>query len=126
MWNLTLPQFFNTTSGYERIIGNLLGQFFRPYLYGRKFTVIIDHRSLIAPFSHKHPSSKMTRIRLELSDYDFNIMYRRGANNTKADALFRIELNLKILNEIIPGCIDERERRTLAITRSMLNKNIHT
>ena len=52
-------------------------QFFRPYLYGRKFIVVTDHRPLVALFTHKNPSSKLTRIRLDLSDYDFQIIYKK-------------------------------------------------
>ena len=52
-----------------------------------------DYSHLINIFSHKNPSSKMTRIRHELSNYDFD---RRGANNTNADALSRLERNSKI------------------------------
>lgn len=51
--------------------------FFRPYLYGTKFIVITDHRPLVSLFSHKNPSSKMTRIRLDLCDYDFEIIYKK-------------------------------------------------
>lgn len=98
-------------------------QFFRPYLFGRRFTVVTDHRPLVALFSHKNPSSKLTRIRLELSDYDFDIIYKKGANNTNADALSRLELDSDILKNMIPISIDEKEKKTLAITRSMLNKN---
>ena len=64
--------------------------FFRPYLYGRKFIVVTDHRPLISLFSHKNPSSKLTRIRLDLCDYDFDIIYKKGKMNTNTDALSRI------------------------------------
>lgn len=97
-------------------------QFFRPYLYGRKFTVVTDHRPLISLFSHKNPSSKLTRIRLELSDYDFNIVYKKGANNTNADALSRIQIDSETLKEMIPHEIDETVRKTLVITRGMSKK----
>lgn len=94
-------------------------QFFRPYLFGRKFIVVTDHRPLIALFSHKNPSSKLTRIRLELSDYDFQIIYKKGKNNTNADALSRIELDSDTLKTMIPQTIDESIRKTLVVTRNM-------
>lgn len=38
---------------------------FRPYIYGKHFTVKTDHRPLTYLFSMVNPSSKLTRIRLE-------------------------------------------------------------
>lgn len=76
--------------------------FFRPYLYGRKFVVVTDHRPLVSLFSHKNPSSKLTRIRLDLSDYDFEIRYKQGKINTNADALSRIKIDSDILKAMIP------------------------
>lgn len=92
--------------------------FFRPYLYGRKFIVVTDHRPLVSLFSHKNPSSKMTRIRLDLCDYDFEIVYKKGRINTNADALSRIMLNSDILKAMIPTR-EETDEQILAITRSM-------
>lgn len=99
--------------------------FFRPYLYGRKFIVITDHRPLVSLFSHKNPSSKMTRIRLDLCDYDFEIIYKKGKMNTNADALSRITLNSEVLKSMIPARKDTDEK-ILAITRSMNKKQINT
>lgn len=95
--------------------------FFRPYLYGRKFVVVTDHRPLVSLFSHKNPSSKMTRIRLDLCDYDFEIIYKKGKINTNADALSRIILNSETLKAMIPTREDTDEK-ILAITRSMNKK----
>lgn len=97
-------------------------QFFHPYLYGRKFVVVTDHRPLVSLFSHKNPSSKLTRIRLELSDYDFEIVYKKGINNTNADALSRIKIDSDILKRMIPQNIDEKIKKSLVITRGMKNK----
>lgn len=36
-------------------------------------------------FSHKKSTFKLTKIRLELSDYDFEIVYKKGPLNTNAD-----------------------------------------
>ena len=43
-------------------------EFFRPYIFGRKFIVVSDHRRLISLFTHKKPS-KLTRVRFELCDF---------------------------------------------------------
>lgn len=65
----------------------------RPYLYGIHFTVKTDHKPLIYMYNLKNPASKLTRIRLELEEYDFTIEYIRGKDNVMADALSRIKLN---------------------------------
>lgn len=64
---------------------------FKPYIYGRKFLVRSDHRPLVYLFGMKNPSSKLTRIRLDLEEYDFQIEHIRGVENVGADALSRIE-----------------------------------
>ena len=75
-------------------------QFFRPYLYGRKFIVVTDHRPLVSLFSHKNPSSKLTRIRIDLSDYDFEIVYKKGKINTNANlTIMVIILILEIIDQ---------------------------
>lgn len=48
---------------------------FRPYVYDTFFTVNSDHRSLIYLFSLKDPSSKLTRIRLDLEEHNFVIVH---------------------------------------------------
>jgi len=46
---------------------------FRPYIFGRHFTVKTDHRPLTYLFSMTNPSSKLTRMRLDLEEYDFTV-----------------------------------------------------
>ena len=65
---------------------------FRPYLYGRKFTVVTDHRPLVWIFNVKDPSSRLLRWRLQLEEFEYNIVYKRGSSNTNADALSRIHV----------------------------------
>lgn len=47
----------------------------RPYLYGTEFTVNSDHKPLLFLYKMENPSSKLVRIRLELEEYNFNIVY---------------------------------------------------
>ena len=70
-----------------------------------------DHRPLISLISHKNPNFKLTRIRLELSNYDFEIKYKKGINNTNADALSRIEIDSTTLKSTIPLENDENGRK---------------
>lgn len=66
---------------------------FRPYIYGNKFTIYTDHRPLVWLYSLKEPDTKLTRWRLKLQQYDFEIVYKNGKQNTNADALSRIRIN---------------------------------
>lgn len=83
----------------------------RPYIYGRHFVVKSDHKPLIYLYNLKNPSSRLSRIRLDLEEYDFEIQYIRGKDSVFADALSRITIDdLKNLYG---------ETQILAITRSM-------
>lgn len=89
---------------------------YRPYLYGTQFLVKSDHRPLIYLFGLKDPSSKLTRIRLDLEEYDFFVEHIKGKDNVGADALSRMHIDdLKKLN------VDTKN--VLAMTRSMTKEN---
>lgn len=72
---------------------------FKYYLYGKKFTVHTDHN----PLTHLHnlslSSSRLTRWRLKLAAYTFDIIYKKGVLNGNADALSRNEAEPTILNQ---------------------------
>ncbi|CAK1590747.1 unnamed protein product [Parnassius mnemosyne] len=61
----------------------------RPCLFGRKFKIVTDHKSLTWLFSIKDPGSRLVRWRLKLEEYEYEIVYKAGKNNTNADALSR-------------------------------------
>lgn len=86
--------------GYSTIEKELLAivystKYFRPYLYGRKFKIYTDHKPLQWLFSLKEPNSKLLRWRLKLEEYEYEILYKKGSLNKNADALSRIEINMK-------------------------------
>ena len=62
---------------------------FRPYLYGAKFTVFTDHQSLQHVKSKKAPNGWMQRWVEDLSEFDFDVVYKTGKTNTDADTLSR-------------------------------------
>lgn len=62
---------------------------FRPYLYGRQFTIRTDHQPLKWLFNLKDPSSRLMRWRIKLEEYDYVIEYVKGQQNAFADALSR-------------------------------------
>lgn len=86
-------------------------KYFRPYIYDKFFIVNSDHRSLVYLFSLKDPSSKLTRIRLDLEEHNFEIRHISGKSNVVADALSRVHIDeLKSVNSF--------KTQVLAITRS--------
>lgn len=81
-------------SNYSTIERELLAivwavKHFRPYLFGRKFKILTDHKPLTWLFSIKDPGSRLVRWRLKLEEYDYEIVYKAGKMNTNADALSR-------------------------------------
>lgn len=69
-------------------------KYFRPYLYGRQFTIVTDHKPLQWLFNLKEPSSKLVRWRLKLEEFDYKVEYKKGILNGNADALSRVEINM--------------------------------
>ena len=63
---------------------------FRPYLYGRKFKILSDHKPLTWIMSVKDPGSRL-RWRVQLEEYDYEIVYKSGV------AL----LNVAALNDLV-------------------------
>lgn len=89
---------------------------FRPYLYGRKFKILTDHRPLIYLFGMKDPSSRLLKFRLALEEYDFTIEYVKGTTNT-ADALSRVKIESNDLFELNKNnvvCVLTRAQKNLA------------
>jgi hypothetical protein len=65
-------------------------KYFRPYLYGRRFKVVSDHKPLTWIMSVNDPGSRLLRWRIQLEEYDCEIVYKPGNQNSNADALSRI------------------------------------
>ena len=62
---------------------------FRPYLYGRIFTLVTDHKPLFWFQNSKDPYSRVSYWRIKLAEYDFDVVYKAGKMNVHADALSR-------------------------------------
>lgn len=119
----------DTESRYSTIERELLAivwavKHFRPYLYGKKFFIYTDHRPLIWLRSLKDPSSKLTRWRLRLQDYDYEMIHKDGKQNTNADALSRIKittLHSDDKNQSMTTNVDDNDEISDALSRHNLD-----
>src|SRR5436190_152070 len=67
---------------------------FRPYLYGRKFTLVTDHKPLTWFKNAQDANMRILRWRLKLAEYDYDVVYKAGKTNVNADALSRNPIDL--------------------------------
>ena len=70
---------------------------FYAYLFGRKFTLITDHRPLLSLLSGQKPTSvqasaRIRRWSLALSMFEYNLQFRNTTAHANADALSRLPL----------------------------------
>jgi transposase InsO family protein len=79
-----------TTSEKELLAVVWATKYFRPYLYGRTFKIVSDHKPLVWIMNVKDPGSRLMRWRIQLAEYTYEIVHKSGIQNTNADALSRI------------------------------------
>ena len=92
--------------------------YFKSYLYGNRFTIRTDHRPLVHLFGMKDPTSKLTQMRLDLGEFDFDVVYIAGKANVGADALSRIVLTSDQLKNMNILAINTR-----SMTKKAQNNN---
>lgn len=94
---------------------------FRPYVWGRFFVMITDHKALCYLFNMKDCGSRLFRQKIELLDYNFKVIHRPGHLNTVADALSRMEpLSAEESAEINEK---SKEHLSFPITRAQAQRN---
>ena len=70
---------------------------FHKYIYGRKFTIVTDHKPLLSLFSEMRAVPQMASPRIQrwavtLRAYEYTIVYKEGNFHNNADALSRLPL----------------------------------
>jgi hypothetical protein len=108
----------NYTTSEKELLAIVWGiKHFRPYLYGRKFKIASDHRPLVWIMNVKDPGSRLLRWRIQLEEYEYEIVYKKGALNTNADALSRINVLAKEEEEVtgrdLPENIGEEKKKQI-------------
>ncbi|TWW76465.1 Retrovirus-related Pol polyprotein from transposon 412 [Takifugu flavidus] len=88
---------------------------FHKYIYGRKFTIVTDHKPLLGLFSEMRAVPQMASPRIQrwavtLRAYEYTIVYKEGRYHCNADALSRLPLP-EVTEE-------EREERVLMLESS--------
>ncbi|KAK9096374.1 hypothetical protein Sjap_021871 [Stephania japonica] len=69
----------------------------RHYLYGERFVLFTDHKSLKYLFTQKELNMRQRRWLEFLKDYDFSLEYHPGKANVVADALSRRGSNSEVV-----------------------------
>jgi hypothetical protein len=55
---------------------------FRQYLCGRKFKIVSDRKPLTWIMSVKDPGSRLMKWRIQLEEYDYEVVYKPGVQNS--------------------------------------------
>ena len=86
-------------------------QKFHKFLYGRKFTIVTDHKPLLGLLGQHKPIPNMTSPRLQrfaltLSAYDYELVHMAGEKISNADGLSRLPIDAKMeANESVPEAV---------------------
>ena len=93
---------------------------FRPYLDGYKFVAITDHSALTWLKNRKEPTGRLARWVLEMQQWDFEIVHKRGALNHVTDALSRDLIECEIASFSVNS--DARYAKRIAEVRARPEK----
>ena len=87
--SLTTIQRKYSTSEKELLAIVFSVEHFHHYLFGHEFKIYSDHQPLIWINKTEKLSSRLNRWKIPLENYDSEILYKTGKENSGADALSR-------------------------------------
>ena len=87
--------------------------YFAHFLFGRHFTVVTDHKALVAFLHSRVLNKRLQGWMLELAQFDFDIIYRPGADNCDADALSRQAWDIGEDGPWKPAELEQKEQEQL-------------
>jgi len=61
-----------------------------PYLFGPSFIIQTDHNPIRWLNTFKGTNQRLLRWSLELQEYKFNVVHRKGVSNRNVDALSHV------------------------------------
>lgn len=91
---------------------------FRSFLLGRSFYLVVDQKSLIYLLNGKYKDTRVHRWAIELMEYDFEVIHREGKSNC-ADALSRIRINEEELTK------DDKQKAICLVQTRSKTKQTH-
>lgn len=92
----------------------------RPFIFGQETEVFTDHRPLLAYKSFKSVLSRLTRLALQLADFDLKILYKKGSQMTEADFLSRQENS----DAMDPNILEETMNMILQVDLTQLQNEL--
>ena len=84
------PALRYTTTEKEGLAVVWAAAHFRPYIHGVPTVVVTDHSALTWILSRGDPPARIAHWVMDLAQYDFTYLHRKGAHNNVADALSRL------------------------------------
>ena len=94
-------------------------KYFRVYLFGRRFNLYTDHRSLLWLMNIKDENGRLGRWPVYVQGLDMNIIFRPGRIHSNVDVLSRPVLAIEIINDKDPknfnknGIVDQNFPRSV-------------
>ena len=85
------------THDLELVVVVFVLKIWRHYMFGSRFEVFNDHKSLKYLFDQKELNMRQRRWLELLKDYDFDLSYHPGKAKLMADALSRKSLHMSML-----------------------------
>ena len=106
----------------------------RPYLWGRRFTLQTDHQALCAIYGPKGSNRvgrRVARWEARMAEYSFDVVYIRSAANLVADGLSRLPLpesewhdddDVQVAHLTVPCAIPEAEMMAVSAADDVLTE----